>query len=217
MMKKKCTILLLCVKLTEERMIYMFEKILKKSGWSDLLIALLFVLFGIMLIVSPEVVTAMISIILGGICIIIGILKLFDYISRGKTEKYLLAISIAVIITGIIIMFCGNVIFSIFRILIAIWIIYSGIMNLQTSIIWKDYKSRLWLVTLIMSIVMICAGIYILVNQGAMIQILGGIIIAYGIFDIIENIIFIKKVDNYLRFLYNIYEGSSLTSCFPCF
>lgn len=176
----------------------MLEKILKKSGWSDLLVALLFVLFGIMLITSPEVVTAMISIILGGICIIIGILKLFGYISRGKAEKYLLAISIAVIITGIIIMFCGNVIFSIFRILIAIWIIYSGIMNLQTSIIWKDYKSRLWLITLIMSIGMIIAGIYILINQGAMIQLLGGIVIAYGIFDIIENIIFIKKIDNYL-------------------
>lgn len=176
----------------------MLEKILKKSGWADLLIALLFILFGIMLIVRPEVVTAMISIILGTICIIIGILKFFNYISRGKNEKYLLAVSIAIIITGIIIMFCGNVIFSIFRILIAIWIIYSGIMNLQTSIIWKEYKSRLWLLTLAMSIMMLFAGIYILVNQGAMIQILGGIIIAYGIFDIIENIIFIKKVDNYL-------------------
>ena len=85
-----------------------------------------------------------------------------------------------------------------FRILIAIWIIYSGIMNLQTSIIWKEYKSRLWLATLLMSIATIIAGIYILINQGAMIQILGGIIIAYGIFDIIENIIFIRKVDNYL-------------------
>ena len=95
-------------------------------------------------------------------------------------------------------MFCGDIIFSVFRILIAIWIIYSGIMNLQTSIIWKEYKSRLWLLTLIMSIMMLFAGIYILVNQGAMMQILGGIIIAYGIFDIIENIIFIKKVDNYL-------------------
>ena len=178
----------------------MLEKILKKSGWSDLLIAVLFILFGIMLIASPEVVTAMISIILGSICIIIGILKLINYISRGKTEKYLLAISIAIIITGIIIMFCGNVIFSMFRILIAIWIIYSGIMNLQTSIIWKEYKSRLWLATLLMSIATIIAGIYILINQGAMIQILGGIIIAYGIFDIIENIIFIKKVDNYLDF-----------------
>lgn len=176
----------------------MLEKILKKSGWADLLIALLFVLFGIMLIVNPEVITAMISIILGGICIIIGILKFFSYISRGKTEKYLLAISIAIITTGIIIMFCGDVIFSVFRILIAIWIIYSGIMNLQTSIIWKEYKSRLWLLTLIMSIMMLLVGIYILVNQGAMMQILGGIIIAYGIFDIIENIIFIKKVDNYL-------------------
>ena len=49
-----------------------------------------------------------------------------------------------------------------------------------------------------LSIATIIAGIYILINQGAMIQILGGIIIAYGIFDIIENIIFIKKVDNYL-------------------
>lgn len=176
----------------------MLEKILKKSGWSDILIALIFILFGIMLIARPEIITAMISVILGTICIIIGILKLFDYISRGKTERYLLAVSIAIIITGIIIMFCGNIIFSIFRILIAIWIIYSGIMNLQTSVIWKDYKSKLWLATLIMAIIMIVAGMYILINQGAMMQILGGIIVAYGIFDIIENIIFIKKLDNYL-------------------
>lgn len=177
----------------------MFEKLFKKSGWTDIVIALLFVLFGIMLIASPEVITAMISIILGIICIIVGILKISDYIARGKIDNYLLAIGIVSIITGLVVMFCGDIIFSVFRILIAIWIIYSGIMNLQTSIIWKEYKSRLWLITLLLSIVMIIGGIYILVNQGTLIQMVGIIIVAYGIIDIIENVIFIKKVDNYLK------------------
>ena len=95
-------------------------------------------------------------------------------------------------------MFCADIILSVFRIIIAIWIIYSGIMNLQTTIVWKDYQSRLWLLTLLLAIAMIIAGIYILANNGAMLQIVGGIIVAYGIVDILESFIFIKKIDNYL-------------------
>ena len=71
-------------------------------------------------------------------------------------------------------------------------------MNLQTAIVWKDYKSKLWIITLILSIVMVIAGIYMLVNQGAVLQMVGVIILAYGIVDVIENVIFIKKIDNYL-------------------
>ena len=95
-------------------------------------------------------------------------------------------------------MFCADIILSVFRIIIAIWIIYSGIMNMQTAIVWKDFKSRLWIFTLILSIIMIIGGIYVLVNTGAIIQTIGVIILAYGIIDIIENVIFIKKIDNYL-------------------
>ena len=45
---------------------------------------------------------------------------------------------------------------------------------------------------------MILGGIYILVNNGAMLQIVGGIIVVYGMIDIAESVIFIKKIDNYL-------------------
>ena len=38
-----------------------------------------------------------------------------------------------------------------------------------------------------------------LINSGAMLQIIGGVIVAYGIMDILESIIFIKKIDNYLE------------------
>lgn len=174
------------------------EKFLKKSSWTDIIVSFLFVLFGIMLIARPESIMSIVSILLGAICIVMGVLKGIDYFASGKSDNYLLAIAIVSVITGIIIMFCADIILSVFRILIAIWIIYSGIMNLQTTIVWKDYKSRLWLLTLLLAIVMIIGGIYILVNNGAMLQIVGGIIVAYGIMDIMESAIFIKKIDNYL-------------------
>lgn len=174
------------------------EKFLKKSSWTDMIVSFLFVLFGIMLIARPESIMSIISILLGAICIVMGALKGIDYFASGKSDNYLLAIAIVSVITGVIIMFCADIILSVFRILIAIWIIYSGIMNLQTTIVWKDYKSRLWLLTLLLAIVMIIGGVYILVNNGAMLQIVGGIIVAYGIMDIMESAIFIKKIDNYL-------------------
>lgn len=174
------------------------EKFLKKSSWTDMIVSMLFVLFGIMLIAKPESIMSIISILLGAICVAMGVLKGIDYFASGKNDNYLLAIAIVAIITGIIIMFCANIILSVFRILIAIWIIYSGIMNLQTTIVWKDYESRLWLLTLLFAITMIIAGIYILINNGAMLQIVGGIIVTYGILDILESAIFIKNIDNYL-------------------
>lgn len=174
------------------------EKFLKKSSWTDIIVSLLFILFGIMLIARPESIMSIISILLGCICVVIGVLKGIDYFASGKTNNHLLAISIVIIIIGIIIMFCADIILSIFRIIIAIWIIYSGIINLQTTIIWKDYKSGLWIITLLLAILTILAGIYILVNNGAMLQIIGVIIIGYGIIDIVQNVIFIKKIDNYL-------------------
>lgn len=175
------------------------EKILKKSSWSDIIVSILFIIFGMTLLARPEFVMSMVSILLGAMCVIMGILKGIDYFASGKKDNYLLSIAIVAVIAGVIIMFCAGIITSIFRILIALWIIYSGIMNLQTTIVWRDYQSRLWLLTLILSIVTIIAGVYVLVTNGAMLQIIGAIIMAYGIMDIIESAIFIKKIDNYLE------------------
>ena len=182
----------------------MWKKFLKKSGWTDIIISLIFIIFGIMLISRPEAIVSVISILLGSILlgaifVVMGVLKITDYYSNGKQDNYLIAISVVMILIGIIIMFCADIILSAFRILIAIWIIYSGILNLQTTIVWKDYKSRLWLLTLLLSIATIGVGIYILVNSGAIMQTIGIAILVYGIVNIIESFIFIKKVDNYLE------------------
>lgn len=177
----------------------MLEKFLKKSGWTDIILSLIFILFGTMLIANPNAIVAFIANILGLIFIILGVLKLIEYFNSDRTNRYILAIGIVAIIAGIVIMNCADIILSIFRIVIAIWIIYSGIINLQTSIVWKDYQSRLWLASVILSIAIISAGIFILINSGAILQTIGIVILIYSIINIIENIIFIKKVDNYIK------------------
>lgn len=177
----------------------MLEKILKRASWSDVIISVVFILFGILLVSNPGFVATMLSVILGGIFVALGVFKIIDYVSKGKEDTYLLGVGCAAILAGIVIMFATGIILSLFRIIIGAWIIYTGIMNLHTAYNWKDYKSRLWLTTLIGSIITIFAGIYVLANTGALFETIGWIIIIYGIIDIVDRIIFIKKVDNYLN------------------
>lgn len=177
----------------------MLEKILKRASWSDIVVSVFFIVFGILLVSNPNAIVSMISIILGGIFVAIGIFKIIEYVSQGKEDNYLIGIGCAAILAGIVIMFATGIILSIFRIIIGIWIIYTGIMNLQTSAVWKDFKSRLWLATVIGSIITIIVGIFILANSGAILETIGMLIIIYGIIDIIERIIFIKNVDNYMK------------------
>lgn len=49
------------------------------------------------------------------------------------------------------------------------------------------------------SILVVIGGIYILANSGAILETIGVLIIIYGVMDIIERLIFMKKIDNYLK------------------
>ena len=57
----------------------MWKNFLKKSGWTDIIMSLIFILFGFMLITRPESIMSIISVLLGLIFIVMGILKMIDY------------------------------------------------------------------------------------------------------------------------------------------
>ena len=176
----------------------MFEKFLKRTNWTDIVISLLFVILGILLIMKPTEMISVISILLGAILFIIGFLKLVDYFTSKDKEDYLLTFALVAVVLGVIVLFCSDVITGIFRILLGIWIIASGIKNFQTSLVWKDTKSGLWTVTVLCSLLMIIAGIVILVSTTLAFRIVGIVILIYAILDIIARTIFIKKVQDYL-------------------
>lgn len=176
----------------------MFEKFLKRTNWTDIVISILFVILGALLIIKPSEMMSVISILLGMVLFIIGFLKLVDYFTSKDKEDYLLTFALVAAVLGVIVLFCSDVITGIFRIALGIWIIVSGIKNFQTTLVWKEVKSGLWTTTLICSMLMIISGIVILVSTTLAFRIVGIVIVIYAVLDIISRLIFIKEVQDYL-------------------
>ena len=172
----------------------MLDKIFEKSGTADIIISLLFIILGIFLIIETELITSLISIVIGGLCLVIGIIRVISYIKEKSENASLLSTSILLIISGIVIMFFTHIILDFFRIGLSIWIIYSGVMNIIRLVSWKEYKSKLWITTLILALILLGIGIYMLLSPNAIMQTIGIVVIVYGIIDIIANIIFIGKI-----------------------
>lgn len=177
----------------------MFEKFLIRTNWTDIVISIVFAILGVLFITKPTIMISTISIILGGILLIIGILKLIDYFTSRDKEDYLLTISLISVILGVIVFFSSNIVGDVFRIILGIWIIVSGLRNFQTTLVWKDLKSTFWTTTLVCSLLMIIAGIIVLISNTLAFRIVGIIILIYAVLDIISRTIFIKKITNYVN------------------
>lgn len=176
----------------------MIEKFFKRSSWTDIVISSVFLLFGILLFLKPNEMMSAISTILGIIFMAMGVLKMIEYFTTEPKEDYLLTVALLAVIFGVIILLGTNLVFSVFRVILGIWIIASGIMDFQTALAWKDVKSGFWTASLIFSMLMIIAGIIILVSSTMVLKTIGIITAVYAVLDIIDRIIFIKKVDDYL-------------------
>lgn len=176
----------------------MFDNFLKRTSWIDIIISMLFVILGVLLMIKPSEVMSVIYILLGMILFIMGFLKLVDYFTSKDKEDYLLTFALISTVLGVIVLCCSDVITGIFRIVLGIWIIASGIRNFQTSLIWKEVKSGLWTITVLCALLMIIAGIVILVSRTLAIRIVGITIVIYAVLDIITRTIFMKKIQDYL-------------------
>ena len=176
----------------------MFEKFLKRTNWTDILTSMLFLILGILLILKPSETISVISILLGMVLFIMGFLKLVDYFTSKDKEDYLLIFALIATVLGVIVLCSSDVITGIFRVVLGIWIIASGIRNFQTSLVWKEVKSGLWTVTVLCALLMIIAGIVILISTTLAIRIVGIAIAIYAVLDIIARSIFLKKVQDYL-------------------
>lgn len=177
----------------------MFEKFLKRSSWTDIVISIIFILFGALLIAKPNEMVAAISIIFGIVFIAMGVLKLIEYFTSETKEDYLLSIALIAVVFGVIVLFASDSIISLFRIILGVWIIAAGIMDFQTTLIWKEVKSVYWTLALLFSILMIIAGIVILVNANILFTTIGVLTIIYAVLDIIDRIIFMSKIKDYIK------------------
>ena len=177
----------------------MFEKFLKRSNWTDITISVVFALLALLLIIKPDEMMSVVSILLGAVFIIMGFLRLVDYFTSGEKEDYLLTFALIFMVIGAIVMLRPQIVSNLFNIVLGIWIIASGIKNFQTSLVWKDVKSSYWTLAVLFSMIIIIAGIIILINTTLALKIVGIIILVYALLDILTRLIFMKKIKNYVK------------------
>ena len=172
-------------------------KFLEKAGWTSIITSLVLAFIGGVMIYNPQTTMQFISTVLGIFFIVIGVIKLINYfVARGNSSLFNndIALGIISILIGLVVMVYSSTIENIFRIMIGIWIIYSGFTRLTLSFKLKNINEKIWAFVLILSVLMVIGGIYVTFYPGALIITVGIILLVYAIMDLIESFIFMRNI-----------------------
>ena len=171
---------------------------IKKSAWSSAIESLIIMVFGILLVSWPNIAIIVVANILGAIFIISGIYQIINYfVVKGQNDFFnngLLSGVIAMLI-GIAAIVIGEDIANIFRIIIGIWMIYESLVRVNTAIKLHSAGVKVWSYILIIALMMLALGIFVTFKDGAVVELIGWMMIITGIVGIVGDAMFIQQIN----------------------
>ena len=171
---------------------------LKQTAWTAVIESLVTAILGIFLIAWPDIVLKVIAYIVGIFFVVKGAYQIINYfLVKGQNDFFnngLLAGVISVLI-GAASLVMGEEIANVFRIIIGIWLIYEALVRMNTAI--KLYSAGIgtWKYILILALIMLVFGVFIAFYTGAVITLIGWVMILVGIIGVIGDIMFIQHVN----------------------
>lgn len=182
------------------------SNLVNKVFKSSIISSIILIAFGILLIVQSEATIVTISYIIGGILIALGVIAGIKFIKniKERTKNDLdIVYGIVCIILGVLVIKNPEAIASIIPFVLGLIIIINSATKLQYSFELYKEKNKLWLSTLILSIIMVVCGIVLIFNpfKGAILitRIVGVFILIYAILDLISTFVIsqtFKKIHN---------------------
>lgn len=165
---------------------------------NNLVYAILFLVFGIILLTSTEDLISIVSKVIGSILVILGIVKSIVYIyMKGKVGDYSiteLLIGLLIICCGLLLIFSSNALSFAIRTIVGIWVLFAGINRIIYAISIKSLDKNGFITYLISSFIMIIIGI--LMISAIFDQLIGLLIIIYAISEIVDYIYYKSKNKN---------------------
>ena len=166
-----------------------------KKDKSSIITSLLFLILGICLLVNPAGMVRFITYIIGVIFVVYGSIKLYNYYKEKETISSIqLTLGITARVIGIIIMFCNGVIEFVIRLVMGGFILANGINKLIVALNSKETNNK-WTTLLIISIILIIAGLYMILKSNIVLSTIGIVLIIYSSVDLISYIIYPKNKD----------------------
>ena len=175
---------------------------LKNLKWEMILFSLASIVIGILMFFYPSQIINTVCILFACILFILGVRYLIEYRRNNAIEnfyKYELVAGIALILGGIVVLFCMKLILSFITYLIAIIIIISGLMKVENALDLKKMGNN-WIPLMVFAIICIMLGISVLMMpmdnndngtstaSGFLIQASGIIFAVTGFIDLVTTL-----------------------------
>ena len=171
---------------------------LKKSAWGAVIESLALIVLGILFLVLQDVMVQIIAYIVGVFFIVKGGFEIINYfIEKGQNDFFnnkLLSGVVSVLI-GVAALVVGDDIAHAFRIIIGIIIIYESLVRINTAIKLYSAKVDVWKYILILALCMLVVGVFVTFYSGAIITLIGWMMVLTGIVGIVGDIMFIQHVN----------------------
>ena len=178
------------------------ESSLKQNAWMSVLESIITIILGILLIAFSEKVVGVIACIVGVFLLIKGAYQIINYfVVKGQNDFFnnsLLAGIISLLI-GVAMLVMGEGIIDVFRIAIGIWIIYEALVHINTAIKLHAANISVWKYILILALCMLVIGVFITLFKGAVISLIGWMLVLGGVIGIMGDIMFIQYVNTLIE------------------
>ena len=171
---------------------------IKKSAWSAVIESLAIIILGLLFIIWPDTMVKILAYIVGAFFIVKGSFQVITYyMEKGQNDFFdnrLLAGVISILI-GVTALLIGENIASVFRVIIGVLIIYESLVRINTATKLASAGISNWRYLLIIALIMLVLGIFITFNTGAVVALIGGLMVVTGIIGIIGDAVFIKHIN----------------------
>lgn len=168
---------------------------MKKSTIPSIIISIILFVIGLLLLLKSDTVIKTVSIALGILIIIAGIVMLIKYFkSEVKTisSSFNFGYGVISIIAGAVLILNPTVVASLLPFVIGIFVVTSSIMRLQNAIELKATGTDKWVTPMILAIINLMCGILCIfgpfIVANIIIKFIGVILMVYALIDIIDAI-----------------------------
>lgn len=166
-------------------------KFIKSSLFSSIGLAIL----GILLFLESELTIVTISYVIGAVLVAVGAIAFINYINdihKNTKNELNIVYGIGMAILGIIVISNPKGVASIIPFILGVIIVLNSSAKLEYSIELKKDNNKLWVSTMVLSVVALLCGILLIFNpfEGAtfITKIVGVIIFIYALIDIVSTL-----------------------------
>lgn len=170
----------------------------KSTSWLAILESLVIGALGALLLIDPEGMVKTIFYVVGIFLIIKGVYKIINFFAvHGKYDFYNndLLYGIVALVFGIIAVVLWESLGRVIGVVVGAWLIYGALVRINVAIKMHAAGVKEWFYVLMLSLVMMALGVYMVISVGAIMAVVGWMMIVGAIVGIIDDIFFIKNLD----------------------